>query len=145
MNQIINGQVVELTQAELDTIAAERQARAVPRAIKAKRREILQQYSAAVAQIKGGYDQNEIDSWPKQEAQARAYLADPEALGLDFLHNLAWQRGTPVPTLAERIMLKVAEFEVAFSTALGTRDRRLTALADIDLEAPNTLDLINNV
>lgn len=49
-------------------------------------------YSAAVAALTSGYPQNEIDSWPKQEQEARAWTAD-NAVATPWIDSAAASRG----------------------------------------------------
>ena|SRR5687768_1655286 len=51
-------------------------------------------YEGAVAQLVAGYPPHEIDSWPKQETEARAWLAD-NTKPTPWLDSAATARGLP--------------------------------------------------
>lgn len=60
-------------------------------------------YEMAVNNLTAGYPPNEISSWPKQEAEARAYLADPTTIA-PWLINAAAARGIDAGDLATLIV-----------------------------------------
>lgn len=138
---IINGQVVTVEPLTRPArVVADPQPPlplAIMRAIAAKRGEIMAEYKEAVALIKQGYDEDEIKSWPKQEEQARKFLEGETPF---FLANLAAERGISTQALADKILEKVAAYELSFSTALGRRDFRLKQLAEA-----TTIEEINSV
>lgn len=145
MKKTVNGVEIDLGAEEVAAIESERASKLLPHAVKLKKHEILSAYSAVAAQIKSGYDDDEMKSWPKQEEQAKRYLSDSNAEGLTFLHSLAQLRGLTTQALAQRIVTKVAAYEQAFSFALGTRDQKLLQLAAVDLQAPDAIDQINAI
>jgi hypothetical protein len=89
----------------------------------AKLAEINAAYAEALAAVKAGYPPDEILSWDKQEREARAYQADSTA-ATPFLDALSAARGVDKPTLADRIMAKVAAADDAVGTATGRRQAR---------------------
>lgn len=116
--------------------------------------EINAAYTQAVSEITAGYPSEEINSWPKQEAEARAYLADPDA-PTPFIDGMLSERPIPTPEdaapewtpkgdLVTRIMAKVAAFEVAVGTLTGRRhalEDQIEAIPDevdaVDTDLPN--------
>lgn len=60
-------------------------------------------YELAVATLTAGYPDAEIASWPKQEAEAREFLADPAAHA-PWLRNAAEARGINANDLATLIV-----------------------------------------
>lgn len=74
----------------------------------------------AMEAITAGYPESEIKSWDKQEAEARAYSADP-ASPTPLLSALAIARGIPVSDLAVRVITKSDAFAAAAGAIIGRR------------------------
>jgi len=87
----------------------------------------------ALAAITAGYPAGELASWDKQEAEARAYLADTNAT-VPFIATMATARGVDVADLANRIVTKADAFAGYSAGVIGTRQ----ALEDA-LEAATTV------
>ena len=138
-HKIVNGVQIELTQEEVAALEAEQAARAIPNAIAKKRKEILTQYSASVAQLTAGYDSQEIASWPQQAEEAKARNANPNA-ETPLVAAIAQARGMDLSEMVTRILQKEAVFKPMFGTILGTKQARLLAL-----EAAQTLEEIQSV
>lgn len=60
-------------------------------------------YEAAVSQLVAGYPQHEIDSWAKQEAEARAWLKDNSA-PTPWIDSAATTRGIPKPEFIAKVI-----------------------------------------
>lgn len=75
----------------------------LPLAQAAKAAEILAGANAASAAVKTRYSQPEIDSWPLQETEARALLADPDAPA-PLVRALAENIGVTAEEFARRIV-----------------------------------------
>lgn len=73
-----------------------------------------------LAAVRVGYPDDEVQSWAKQEAEARAYLADALSPTL-FLGALCGARGVPLPLLAAKVIEKADLFAAASGRAIGTR------------------------
>jgi hypothetical protein len=138
-HKIVNGVQMELTQEEVTAIEAERTSRAIPNAIRQKKREIESQYQSAVAQLTAGYDQQEISSWPQQAEEARARNANANAPA-PLVEALANARGMTMTEMVSRILQKESAFKPIFGTILGTKQARLAAL-----ESAETLEEIQAV
>lgn len=69
------------------------------------------------------YPLSEVLSWPKQEAEARALLADAQAVA-PLLTTMAQIRGLPVLELAARVVAKADAYTTAVAQAVGTRQKR---------------------
>lgn len=99
------------------------------RAKSAKRAEIMAAYRQAIGSITQPYEQTEIDSWYKQETQARAYSADNSA-SVPFLTAQASARGITVSELSGIIITKADAFESAMASALGTKQKHMKSIDD---------------
>ena len=86
----------------------------------AKKAEITQSFNATMQQVVGDTPSYEIDSWGKQEAQARAFIAAPTAL-TPLIDALATTRGVPKAELAARIIVKADLFEPILGALMGKR------------------------
>ena len=85
------------------------------------------------------YPDREISTFDKQEAEARAYAADPTA-STPLLSALAQARGVPLPDLVERVLAKADAFAVASGSIIGQRQ----ALKD-RLDACTTLEEVQGI
>ena len=89
-------------------------------------------YQAAIAAMKAGYPKDEIESWPKQEAEARAWLSDP-SVATPWMDGAATGRGISKPQLAAKIMDRVNRFAVEHGQLTGKRQKlrdQITALGE---------------
>lgn len=93
----------------------------------------------AIVAIQSGYPSSEVLSWPKQEAEARSYVADSSA-PTPLLDALAEARGIDKTELAARVILKADAFAKYSGTAIGKRQALEDAL--IALPAGATADQI---
>lgn len=85
----------------------------------------------AMSVITFGYPEGEIKSWDKQEAEARALLADANA-STPLLSAMASARGITVTDLATRVIAKADAFAVAAGAIIGKRqalEDQLNAIA----------------
>lgn len=73
-----------------------------------------------LSQITSTYPKTEVDSWPKQETEARAYTADQTA-PTPLLTAMAEVRGITVADLAARVILKADAFAGIAGAAMGKR------------------------
>ena len=74
----------------------------------------------AIAAIQSGYPASEVLSWPKQEAEARSYIANPSS-PTPFLDALAKARGIDKAELARRVILKADAFAEYSGAVIGKR------------------------
>lgn len=89
-------------------------------------------YQAAIAAMTSGYPKDEIESWPKQEAEARAWLSDP-GIETPWMDGAAAGRGISRPQLAAKIMDSVKRFAVEHGQLTGKRQKlrdQVTALGE---------------
>ena len=88
--------------------------------ITTKRAEINAQFNQLMNQITAGIPVDEIVSWDKQEAEARAFTADNNAV-TPLIDGLAGARGITKADLAERIITKADLFATVSGQLIGTR------------------------
>lgn len=107
-----------------------------------KKLEIQSLSDQFIYNLKQGYTLAEVDSWAKQEAGARALIADPDSTSDDaqFVRDMAAAREVPVINLAQRILTNVATADKIISKALGHM-QKLTDMADaINADSPTALE-----
>ncbi len=88
----------------------------------------------AIASIQASYPASEVLSWPKQEAEARSYVADPDAV-TPLLDALAEARGIDKAELARRVILKADAFAQYSGAAIGKRQALEDALNALPADA----------
>ena len=70
--------------------------------------------------MRAGYPDDEVQSWAKQEAEARAYAAD-NAAATPLLSAMSQARGVVLAELVAKVIEKADLFAVASGRAIGTR------------------------
>lgn len=84
-----------------------------------------------------GYPQAEIDSFYRQEAEAKAYKANPQA-NTPMLRQIAENRGIEFEELVEKVLEKAQQFANVIGSVIGIRqgfeDRILAAQTQEELE-----------
>lgn len=88
----------------------------------AKFAEIDQAFEAAVSSLTAGWPQHEIQTWSKQEAEARALAANPDAPA-PMLSTIAATRGLTVQQLAQRVIRDADAFTNASAHFVGLRHK----------------------
>ena len=89
---------------------------------------------AALAALTACYPSSELLTFDKQEAEARALLADPEA-ATPFLTPLAAARGLETEELARKVIAKADAFTTASGHVIGLRQKdedRLKAAQSVE-------------
>ncbi len=79
-------------------------------------KQVRAQFESAIDDLKSSYPEEEIESWPKQEAEARALLAGE---GSDFIEAMASESGEDPKALAKKIVAKADSYHAAYAIALG--------------------------
>ncbi len=126
---------VELWEAEKARLEAEAQRPpTLEEAKAAKLAEINAVADKAIATLTATYPDREIATFDKQEAEARAYAADPTA-ATPLLSALSQARGMELPELVRRVIAKADAFAVVCGSIIGQRQ----ALED-RLDACETLE-----
>lgn len=109
-------------------------------ALQVKKAELVQRSAEKADQLKNqilvGYPQAEIDSFYRQEKEALAYQADPQA-NVPMLRAIAEQRGISLDELVGKVLEKAAIFAAVMGQIIGTRQ----AFEDSILLAKNQQDL----
>lgn len=88
----------------------------------------------AIAAIRAGYPESEVLSWPKQEAEARAFVADAGAV-TPLLDALADARAVPKAELAARVIAKADAFAAISGALIGKRQALEDALNALPADA----------
>lgn len=97
-----------------------------------------------IGQLVVSYPKYEVETFSKQELQARAYLANGAA-STPMLDYIASQRGLTRGQLASKIMAKVTVFETIAGNAVGYRQRLESAVNSAStVDEIIALDLTNN-
>lgn len=86
----------------------------------AKLIEINQRCSALLGAVMSGYPPDEVQSWSKQESEARA-LAINSGAPTPLLHALAVARAIPLSDLVAKVIAKADLFAAASGTIIGQR------------------------
>lgn len=82
--------------------------------------EINSAFEQSIQQITAGYPASETSSWGKQEAEARAYVADTAAT-TPLIDALSTARGVTKAELATRIIAKADLFATVSGQLIGYR------------------------
>lgn len=104
-----------------------------------KLREVLSGSDAALDELSYKYSQNEKLSWPKQETEAKALEANPDAPA-PLLRGIASERGISVEELKNKVLANVAASEQTTSYILGKQQgyedaiKAATTFEDLDFE-----------
>ena len=88
----------------------------------------------AIAALTATYPDREIATFDKQEAEARAYTANPTT-PTPLLSALSKARGVPLDELARRVLVKADAFAVASGSIIGQRqalEDRLDACTTVE-------------
>ncbi len=109
-----------------------------------KETELIRAFDDAVLAALGKYTSLEVDSWYKQEKEARDWTAN-NSTPTPFLDAIAQARGATIAVLAAQIVTKANAFEVVYGGVLGKKQKLLDQLFVIDVNAPGAIDLINAI
>lgn len=88
----------------------------------------------AIAALRAGYPDSEVLSWPKQEAEARAFVADAAA-ATPLLDALAEARAVPKAELAARVIAKADAFAAISGALIGKRQKLEDQLDALPVDA----------
>jgi len=89
---------------------------------------INQGYAAAINVIAKDYPETERDSWPKQEAEARAWVAN-NTTATPLLSAIAAARGTTLADICARVTANADAYAVYAGGVIGKRQARMLRLA----------------
>jgi hypothetical protein len=99
--------------------------------VKAKKMsEITKAYNDAISTLVGNTDQYEMASWSKQEAEARAYIAD-NSVATPLLSGMVAARGLgeSIADFAKKIIANADEYKISYATILGAYQAKQKAIA----------------
>lgn len=124
LTKLVDGITIVMSPEEEAEILSERASRAPTlEQLKAgKLANFSQQCTDALAQVKAGYPDDEVQSWGKQEAEARAFSANVDA-PIPLLTAIATTRQVPVDLLASKVIAKADLFAAASGEIIGMRQR----------------------
>lgn len=105
----------------------------------AKLAQIVAGADAALNAVAADYSQGEKLSWPKQEAEAKALLANAEAPA-PLLRGIAARRGIVLTTLRDEVLANVAQYEQVTGYVLGSQQR----MSDL-VNAATTLEEVDAI
>ena len=114
------GSVVSFEDGELVISSPEAKQLTIDEARAAALNAVNARCAKELASVRAGYPDDEVQSWAKQEAEARAYLANPSAQ-TPLLSALCAARGMDMAELAPKVVAKADAFAVATGTIIGTR------------------------
>jgi hypothetical protein len=92
-----------------------------------------------LAVVRANYPDGEVQSWAKQESEARAYAAD-NAAAIPLIEALSAARGVPVAELVNRIIAKADSFAVISGQIIGNRQR-----CEDEINAATTIEEVEAV
>ena len=99
-------------------------------------------YRAAVRALTRDYPEEEVRSWPKQEAEAYAWSVNPEA-ATPWIDRAAATRGISRAALAEKIRARAAVFTLLHAELTGKRQKLRDAIAALgERPAQKELDVV---
>lgn len=96
----------------------------------AKLAEVWGGSDAILQTLRSRYSKPEQESWPKQEADAKALLADPDAPAVT-LRGIATRAGRDLTELRDKVLANVLASEVAYGEIIGQQqafERQLAAI-----------------
>jgi hypothetical protein len=99
------------------------QARAVELTIKAALVLNNEAYNKATRAITADYPQLEKDTWPTQDKESKAWVADPENAVTPWINRAATTRGIERGEYLRRTLAKAWQFEVISYYLTGTRQK----------------------
>lgn len=94
---------------------------------------INEEFSRRAKAVKNGYPLEEIDSWPKQEQEARNYIIDPVNADVSLITEIASYRNMTLSDFANAVITKANLYSSIIGPIIG---RRKTLVEDL----PNKTD-----
>lgn len=80
-------------------------------------------YEAATRAITADYPQLEKDTWPTQDKESKAWMADPDNALTPWIDRAAITRGIDRAEYLRRTLAKAQQFEMVSSYLTGTRQK----------------------
>lgn len=110
----------------------------------AKLAQINASYETLAQLVVVGVPPSEVQSWSKQEAEARALQENPDAEAIT-LRALAEARSIPLDILCKKVIEKADAYSAHIGSITGIRQRLEDQLNVIDLSADNAPKLIEGI
>ncbi len=103
-----------------------------------------ERYESATRAITADYPQLEKDTWPTQDKESKAWVADPDNALTPWIDRAALTRGIDRAEYLRRTLAKAQQFEMVSSYLTGTRQKyenQIKAGADpvLDYTIPGSL------
>lgn len=80
-------------------------------------------YEAATTALTADYPQLEKDTWPTQNEQASAWVADPQNAATPWIDRAAAERGIAREEYLRRTLVKAEQFKILSAFLTGRRQR----------------------
>ena len=80
-------------------------------------------YEAATSALTADYPQLEKDTWPTQNAEAEAWVADPVGAATPWIDRAATERGLDREEYIRRTLIKARQFVIMSSFLTGRRQK----------------------
>ena len=80
-------------------------------------------YESATAALTADYPQMEKDTWPTQNEQSAAWVADPEGASTPWIDRAASERGIDREEYLRRTLVKAEQFKILSAFLTGRRQR----------------------
>lgn len=141
-DQFIPEGLVSITDAEVATLLAPVLSVVQHKAI--SEAGIRAEGSRRLAALAAPYLPAERETWPTQQAEARAWSIDPAA-PTPMLSAMAAARGITRADIVAKVLENVALFEAASGDILGQQQALLDALVAVDPTAPDAVTMIGNI
>ena len=118
-DHLIKADMTEITEAEVQSVIAE--SLSIKQLFENKQAEIVQKFKTAMSPITGIYTDEDIASFPTQEAEAKAYQADSNS-PTPFIDGLLANRPTvDKATLVQRIIGNATTYKAVAGPAIGKK------------------------
>lgn len=116
--------LTDLEQTEYDLMQAAHAAGEPERAKREAISNVVSDFTTEVEIIADGYTQAEIDSWPIQDVEARAFIDDPSA-DTPLLDAILTESGETKADLVSRITANSITFKQQFGASLGRKQKKI--------------------
>ncbi len=80
-------------------------------------------YNTATAALTADYPQLEKDTWPTQDAESKAWVADPAGASTPWIDRAAAERGIGREEYLRRTLIKAEQFKVLSAYLTGRRQK----------------------
>lgn len=105
-------------------------------------------YNAATVALTVDYPQLEKDTWPTQDKESRAWVADPDGAVTPWIDRAASERGITREEYLRRTLAKAEQFKVLSAFLTGRRQRyedQIKNGGDPELDYQLTVDVLREL